>query len=98
MLNAARWRAKKNGLEFTLTKQDIIIPTHGPVLGIPLEITQEGSRSRRCENAPSIDRINNSKGYTPSNIAIISWRANRMKNGWSLDELEQLTTWLRSKI
>src|SRR3972149_4241634 len=36
LLWAARRRAKKHNLEFSITKDDIIIPTHCPILNTPL--------------------------------------------------------------
>lgn len=38
-------------------------------------------------NSPSIDRIDNSKGYIPTNIVVISNRANLLKKDATLDEL-----------
>jgi hypothetical protein len=38
-------------------------------------------------NAPSIDRIDNNKGYTKDNIMVISRRANILKKDATFDEL-----------
>ncbi len=43
----------------------------------------------------SLDRIDNSKGYIPGNVAVISWRANLIKNSSTLEELEAVVAWLR---
>ena len=56
-----------------------------PVLGI--DIVWE-NRTKRIEASPSIERIDSSKGYEPGNVALISWRANRIKKDASLQELE----------
>ena len=76
MLNNSKQRAKVAELEHTLTIDDIIIPDYCPVLGIKLDT---GDRKRKG-NAPSIDRIDNSKGYTKENIIFIGNEANKNKN------------------
>jgi len=83
MLSRARQRAEKYGLEFNLTKEDIIIPDFCPLLEIPLYPGKKGD----YHNSPSIDRIDNSKGYTKDNIKIISTLANSMKNAASKEQL-----------
>ena len=68
-------RAKKKGLEHNITYKDILpFPETCPVLGTPLTLDTD-TRS----NSPSIDRIDNSKGYTKDNIQIISTYANALK-------------------
>lgn len=79
----AKARAKKNNIVFTITKEDIIIPEYCPVLGIKL--FREGKDT--WMNAPSIDRIDNNKGYTKDNIMVISRRANILKKDATFDEL-----------
>lgn len=56
------------------------------MLGIPLEFSQ----SSRTDNTPSIDRVDNSKGYVKNNIVIVSWRANRLKSDATPYELRRL--------
>lgn len=89
-LHQAKRRAAAKGLEFNLTKDDIIIPEVCPVLGIPI------SRSVDYHNdgSPSIDRVDSSKGYTKDNIVIISWRANRLKNDATIEELKQIVKYM----
>ena len=89
---SARQRANLKGLEFTITPNDIVIPKLCPVLGIPLSPTV-GMGSRKItelESSPSIDRIDNSKGYTKDNICVISLRANNIKKDATLTELRLL--------
>jgi hypothetical protein len=99
MLYAARARANKLGVEFTITVNDIEIPTHCPVFGIPLEarIGQGRSNTYQILNSPSLDRIVNDKGYVPGNIAVISFRANLLKRDASTDELQAIVDYMRSR-
>ena len=83
MLNRTKIRALKKGLEFNLIEEDIIIPKYCRLLEIPLIIGTKGE----YENSPSIDRIDNSKGYIKDNIQIISKKANSMKNSATYEEL-----------
>ena len=82
LIVSARGRAKRQGLAFTITEKDVVIPTHCPLLGIPL-LKGVGI----IDASPSLDRKDNSKGYTPDNVWIISFQANRMKNTATRTEL-----------
>lgn len=93
MLANAKQRAKAAGVPFALTLQDIIIPTHCPVLGIPL-VRQLG-RQGGCDASPSLDRIVPSLGYVPGNTVVVSRRANRIKTDASIEELEQVADFYR---
>ncbi len=84
MWKQARRRAARSGLEFNIEISDIFIPTHCPYLGI--ELTKLFGKGVVWSN-PSIDRIDNSKGYIKGNIRIISRRANSVKQDLSIDEL-----------
>jgi len=83
---AARGTAKTKGLEFSIDHSDVVIPTHCPVFGTPLDC----AAGHRAANLPSLDRIDNTKGYIKGNVWVISWRANRIKQDASLEELELL--------
>lgn len=85
MLNRTKERAVQKGIEFSLKIEDIIIPDKCPILEVPLVI---GTKDN-YEYTPSIDRIDNSKGYTKDNIQIMSKKANSMKNSASIEELEK---------
>jgi hypothetical protein len=86
VLNSARSSAWYYDREFSLKQSDIVIPPTCPVLGIPLFFTP----GRRTANTPSLDRLDNSKGYTKDNVAVVSWRANDAKGDLSLPELKKL--------
>lgn len=93
----ALWRACKRRSQlkswpFDLTVEDLgTIPEVCPVLGIPI-IT---SRSRADGNSPSLDRIDNNKPYTKDNVAIISYRANVLKNSATLEEVEKIWNYMK---
>ncbi|KKN96790.1 hypothetical protein LCGC14_0164340 [marine sediment metagenome] len=91
MLHAARKRAKKLGLPCSLSKEDFEIPKICPVLGIHLEITLGGITT----NTPTMDRVDNSKGYVPGNVQVISWRANMIKRDATIPELEAIIRYMR---
>lgn len=95
ILGKARMRAKNKGLEFNITKEDLLpLPTHCPVLGFELKF----GTGPRLPNSGSIDRIDNTKGYVKGNIRVISWRANTLKNDASLEELEAIVKYIKENI
>jgi hypothetical protein len=94
LATAAKIRAKNSGITFDITFQDIYIPTQCLLLNIPL-IRGVG---KRTDNSPTLDRIDSAKGYTKDNIAVISYRANRIKNDATIDELELISKNLRNLI
>ena len=80
----AKDRAKETGIEFTITLQDIVIPTHCPYLGI--ELTHELGKGQ-LESNSSLDRIDSTKGYIPGNVQVTSRLANTMKSNASQETL-----------
>ena len=85
LLAAIKQRAKKKDIPFDLELSDLTPPNYCPVLGLKLEY---GHSNR--DSSPSVDRIDNSKGYTKDNIIIVSCKANRIKNNASIDDLEKV--------
>lgn len=90
MLIDSRHSAKKRGIEFSIDvyNTDLQIPDVCPVLGIPL-FRMRGKRGGGA-NSPSVDRIDNSKGYVDGNVQIISFRANSLKADATIEELERV--------
>lgn len=82
MLANARSRAKRMGWEFNLEIEDVVVPNVCPVLGIELRVGHNQS-----PNSPSLDRIDNSRGYVKGNVRVISWRANDLKANATLEEM-----------
>lgn len=87
----ARCRARKFNREFDIEVTDIVIPDKCPVLGLPM-ISTKGTTG---DTSPTLDRIDSSKGYTKGNIAVISWRANRLKSNGTLEDFEKIVAWLK---
>jgi hypothetical protein len=86
MLESSKCRAKKKNLEHSITKNDIYIPDVCPVLGILLKI----GKGLPTDNSPSLDRIDNSRGYVKGNVIVISHRANTLKRNSTIEELEKI--------
>lgn len=86
LINRSRSRAKEEGIEHTITVEDLHMPEVCPYLKIPF--TLEWGKGQLRTNA-SIDRIDPSKGYIPGNVQIISRAANTMKSDASEEELVQ---------
>jgi len=45
--------------------------------------------------SPSLDRINNLLGYVKGNVHVISMKANRIKTDATVEELEQVVSYLK---
>lgn len=84
ILSQVKTRALKTGKEFNLTIEDIVIPSHCPVLGIPLNAE---NTYHAKDNSPSLDRVDNSKGYIKGNVLMVSFKANRLKSDATPDEI-----------
>lgn len=93
LYSIAKSRAKKRGIEFNITKEDIFIPTHCPILGIELQMNQ-GSGAGGKKNSYSLDRIDPTKGYIKGNIQVISNLANTMKSYANPEELIAFAEWV----
>ncbi len=87
-LTNARWRAKKRGLEATIALEDLLpLPTHCPVFGMLLRYDATDPNDPHCW---SLDRKDNSLGYTKDNVVIVSLKANKLKRDATPVELRQL--------
>lgn len=84
ILKKAKARAKKKNVPFDLTIADIVFPEVCPIMGVPFNFDPQNEKE--VYYGPSIDRLDNSLGYVPGNIRIISYIANVCK--WLCDEDE----------
>lgn len=93
LLTNSKTRAKQRGVPFFITKKDIVIPEECPVLGIKLIV----GGNKLQDASPTLDRMVPELGYIPSNIRVISARANRIKNDATADELEKVLAYVKGK-
>lgn len=93
IVNSAKNRAKKRGWAFNITPEWVLSQYTGicPVFGIPLK-----RNKGLADDSPTLDRVDNSRGYTKDNVIIVSMKANRSKNSLSLNEIEQLFNYYRT--
>lgn len=89
----ARTRSRQNGTEFTISKDDITIPKVCPILGLVLT-----KGNGYLHNAMSLDRVDNTKGYVPGNVRVISRKANIMKSDLTIETLEQIIKYIKGEI
>lgn len=85
-------RCKRIGREFSIDLEDIIIPQKCPVFGF--ELKREDKQT--WMSAPSVDRIDSSKGYIKGNVTVVSRRANILKRDATVEELEQLFNYYKT--
>lgn len=90
MIEAAQSRAVKKGLDIDIVYTDILVPDECPVFKQPIR----KSKGKANEFSPSLDRIDNSKGYIKGNIQVISNKANAMKGNSTIPELIQFAKWV----
>jgi hypothetical protein len=81
--NRCRRRARRDGRAFSLTKA-WLLPRIAKLVceatGVPLRIATGSPYT------PSVDRKDNSKGYTPANCWVVSWEFNNLKKTKSVQE------------
>ena len=80
MIHDSRRRASRKNIPHNITIKDIDIPEVCPILKKPFKVN--------TRMAPSIDRVDSSKGYVRGNIKVISVRANNMKADASISEIK----------
>ena len=96
ILSAAKGRAKRSNREFSLTLDDLLELAKQPSCPISRRPffwrTVIGNPSTRQPHpdAPSLDRIDSSRGYTPDNVWLISHRMNAIKSDATPKELKSI--------
>ena len=84
-----RSKCLQKNIEFNLSVEDVLVPSHCPVLGVELNFN---SHSPYCA---TVDRIKPELGYIKGNVVIVSKRANQIKSDASLEEMLKVTDYYR---
>jgi len=90
----AKRRAQQENLPFEITVTDLRVPEFCPILGIALS----RHNTKFEDNSPSIDKVIPHLGYIKGNVAIISWRANKIKQDASFEELFKIAGWVKAWV
>jgi hypothetical protein len=95
MHNRAKVRAKAKSIEFNIEVSDVVMPKYCPVF-TKYELKKEPNNEKTGGKpwSPSLDRIDNTKGYIKGNIQVISNKANTMKGNATPEELLQFAFWV----
>lgn len=94
LVSVAGRRARAKGLEFDgLAEIKASRPAKCLCCGKELDYSCE---NRRC--APSLDRVDNLKGYVAANVRIICWECNWVKSDASLDRLKQIIAYIEANL
>ena len=85
---SSRLNSRRKGIEHSIKLKDIPLPETCKYLGIKIDYRRASERGRlRSWDAPSIDRIDPTRGYVPGNIQVLSDLANRMKSDATVEQL-----------
>jgi hypothetical protein len=98
LFNNAKDRARRTGKEFDLTEEWIIeILKNGicQATGIPFDLEQGDGQGQGRAWGPSLDRIDNSEGYTKDNTQVVCWIYNRAKGVGSHSDVVTMAEALR---
>lgn len=82
MFIGSRRRAKKAGMPFALSKdwvEERLRRGRCERSGIEFDMAGELAIKLRSPYAPSLDRIDSNKGYTPDNVQVVVWAYNSAK-------------------
>lgn len=101
MYTDSKAKAKRRGISFDLSYEEFLSltesATHCPIFDCELVYSLITNTGKRIKNPcrASLDRKDNTKGYSIDNCWIISWKANAMKNKHTTSELAQLVQGLQ---
>lgn len=90
MLRAARHRAKKEGLPFSLSLSDIHIPERCPIATCGVVLVRGGERN----TSPSLDKVVPPLGYIKGNVVVICQGCNFKKNNSTAEELYAIADYI----
>jgi hypothetical protein len=95
MTNAARQRAERSGAPFDREAVREFLsdpPERCPVFDVPFEVG-----GRQSDFSATLDRLVAARGYVAGNLALISNKANCIKNNATASEIRRVADWLAEK-
>ena len=102
LIRSAIQRCKKSGMAY---EKDYLLslrqlrPQFCPCCNRTLDYASGGTSNRTPRhNAPSLDRIDTTKGYIRGNVDIICWRCNALKRDGTLTELRSILNYMERKL
>ena len=96
----AKERATKRGLPFSISVRNSLIsnpPSICDCCNKKLDYSL-GHGRRNNKDSPSLDRLDNNKGYTKENTRVICFRCNELKNNGTLEELKTIVSYIQREI
>lgn len=99
LLRNCRGNARKRGLDFALTVEGIegmLAPMVCSATGLPLTWGHDGDTSRNPW-APSIDRLDCSKGYVPGNVRVVCVLYNLARSDFRDEDLLEVAKALAAR-
>ena len=89
--NQKQVQAKARRIEFNIRYEEVEWNDYCPVFDIKLNWLSEG---RPKDNTPSFDRKDPDLGYVTGNVVVMSWRANKLKNNATDEEIKALAEYV----
>jgi hypothetical protein len=99
--DAAKTNARNKGLPFALEKAWILERLAVGVCeetGLALSMEQPETGKRRNPRAPSLDRIDPTLGYIPSNVRLVCWQYNAAKSEFGVEVLKEMVEALSQRL
>jgi hypothetical protein len=90
LVNVARKRARAKGIPFSIAAADVVVGDFCPIIGV--KITEPGSW-----HGPSLDRRDNSLGYVPGNVYLVSKRGNTWKGALTVTHFRRALAYMDGK-
>jgi hypothetical protein len=89
--------AKRQNVPFTIELDEVLknIPDICPVLGI--ELSWGERKGKGDDSSPSLDKFDPKLGYISGNVYWISFRANKIKQDATLDEVKAVAKWMEKQ-
>jgi len=101
MVMNAQYRAAKKGIPFDLTPEDVVglfNKQAGLCYWFKVPMQWRDDVGPRNPMIPTIDRIDNRRGYVISNCVLACWGANAAKGSCDLDSWDEFLGFLRMAL